>query len=159
MYKVIIIDDNKNDLNMMKNKIINCNKLELECFQDVSKIDMNKNYDAVFIDIDMPMMNGIDFANQYKLKHLDTFIIFVTNHSELVFDTFKVHPFDFIRKEHFDLEIERVIEELMFLLDKKNKKIQVKSNGEIIQIKLVDILFCESNKHNCYIYKNNNIYV
>ena len=69
MYKVIIIDDNKNDLNMMKNKIINCNKLELECFQDVSKIDMNKNYDAVFIDIDMPMMNGIDFANQYKLKH------------------------------------------------------------------------------------------
>ena len=28
MYKVIIIDDNKNDLNMMKNKIINCNKLE-----------------------------------------------------------------------------------------------------------------------------------
>lgn len=119
MYKVIIIDDNKNDLNMMKNKIINCNKLELECFQDVSKIDMNKNYDAVFIDIDMPMMNGIDFANQYKLKHLDTFIIFVTNHSELVFDTFKVHPFDFIRKEHFDLEIERVIEELIFLLDKK----------------------------------------
>ena len=124
MYKVIIIDDNQNDLNMMKNKIINCNKLELECFQDVSKIDMNKNYDAVFIDIDMPMMNGIDFANQYKLKHLDTFIIFVTNHSELVFDTFKVHPFDFIRKEHFDLEIERVIEELIFLLDKKNKKIQ-----------------------------------
>ena len=56
MYKVIIIDDNKNDLNMMKNKIINCNKLELECFQDVSKIDMNKNYDAVFIDIDMPMI-------------------------------------------------------------------------------------------------------
>ena len=41
MYKVIIIDDNKNDLNMMKNKIINCNKLELECFRDVSKIDMN----------------------------------------------------------------------------------------------------------------------
>ena len=51
MYKVIIIDDNKNDLNMMKNKIINCNKLELECFQDVSKIDMNKNYDAVFLGI------------------------------------------------------------------------------------------------------------
>ena len=154
--KIHHFPEQKNDLNMMKNKIINCNKLELECFQDVSKIDMNKNYDAVFIDIDMPMMNGIDFANQYKLKHLDTFIIFVTNHSELVFDTFKVHPFDFIRKEHFDLEIERVIEELMFLLDKKNKKIQVKSNGEIIQIKLVDILFCESNKHNCYIYKNNN---
>lgn len=27
MYKVIIIDDNKNDLNMMKNKIINYIKL------------------------------------------------------------------------------------------------------------------------------------
>ena len=66
MYKVIIIDDNKNDLNMMKNKIINCNKLELECFRDVSKIDMNKNYDAVFIDIDMPMMNGIDFRYIYN---------------------------------------------------------------------------------------------
>ena len=43
MYKVIIIDDNKNDLNMMKNKIINCNKLELEGFQVVFKKDRIKN--------------------------------------------------------------------------------------------------------------------
>ena len=62
---------------------------------------MNKNYDAVFIDIDMPMMNGIDFANQYAIKVLRYIYNFVTNYSELVFDTFKVHPFDFIRKEHF----------------------------------------------------------
>lgn len=156
MYKIVIIDDNKEDLKMMKSKIENCKDFELECFQDASKIDMNTNYDVIFVDIDMPTMNGIDFTNQYKLKHLNTLIIFVTNHSELVFDTFKVHPFDFIRKEYFDIEVGRVIEELIFVLDKRNKKIQVKSNGEIIQIKIMDILFCESNKHNCYIYKNNN---
>mgnify|MGYP002582112606 CR=1 FL=1 len=150
---------NRDVLNSTINQILSLGikiKKGITLGKDIDLEELKKNYDAVFIDIDMPMMNGIDFANQYKLKHLDTFIIFVTNHSELVFDTFKVHPFDFIRKEHFDLEIERVIEELIFLLDKKNKKIQVKSNGEIIQIKLVDILFCESNKHNCYIYKNNN---
>lgn len=155
MYKLAIIDDDINDLNKLK-QFIPTDDFFIDCFQDCTAIDLDEEFDVLFVDIDMPDINGVDFSNRYKEKHQHVLIIFVTNHSELVFDTFKVHPFDFIRKEYLNIEISRVIEEILIYLKKENKTITIKSNGFIEQIKIKDILFCESNKHNCFIYKTDN---
>ena len=45
---------------------------------------MNKYYDILFLDIDMPSIDGINLAQTYLQKHNNTIIIFITNKYDLL---------------------------------------------------------------------------
>lgn len=68
-------------------------------------------YDAVFLDIDMPQVNGFDIAEQMNRKG-KSFIIFVTLHDELVYSSIRFQPFRFIRKSHLEAELPEVLGDL-----------------------------------------------
>lgn len=53
---------------------------------------------VVFLDIKMPDMDGFDIATELHKSDNNTFIIFVTTESMLVYDSFKFRPFDFVPK-------------------------------------------------------------
>lgn len=67
--------------------------------------------DAIFLDIDMPDVNGFEIAHKIN-KTCDTFIIFVTSYDELVYSSIKFRPFRFIRKSHLDNELPEVLNAL-----------------------------------------------
>ncbi len=61
----------------------------------------NDPFDAVFLDIRMPDMDGFDVAaelRRYSEKAEKTRIIFITTENALVYDSFSFQPFDFIPK-------------------------------------------------------------
>ena len=68
-------------------------------------------YDAVFLDIDMPQVNGFDIAEEMNRKG-NSFLIFVTMHDELVYSSIRFQPFRFIRKSHLEEELPEVLEDL-----------------------------------------------
>ena len=55
-------------------------------------------FDVLFLDIDMPKMSGFEVAKALRDGFSDCIIVFVTSHSELVFDSLDFQPFNFIRK-------------------------------------------------------------
>lgn len=73
MFRFAIIDDDINDLNKIKYYIdehfkfhnISCS---LDLYNNSLNFDFNINYDAVFIDIDMPNINGIELAKMINNK-------------------------------------------------------------------------------------------
>ena len=65
--------------------------------------------DAVFTDIEMPGMNGLEFAVKMKSLSKSTRIIFTTGYTEYAVEAFKVHAHGYVMKP---LEAERVKEEL-----------------------------------------------
>lgn len=68
-------------------------------------------YDAVFLDIDMPEINGFDIAELiYDTE--ETLIVFVTLHDELVYSSIKFQPFRFIRKSCLESELSEVLNAL-----------------------------------------------
>lgn len=69
--------------------------------------------DIVFSDIEMPGMNGIDFAFHLKMMCPDTAIIFVTAYSKYALEAFKLHVHGYILKP---LTVDRVIDELKYIL-------------------------------------------
>lgn len=70
------------------------------------------DYDAVFLDIDIPVFNGFQIAEQ--LNRLgETLIIFVTMHDELVYSSIKFQPFRFIRKSRLESELPEVLSALI----------------------------------------------
>ena len=68
-----------------------------------------KRYDLLFLDIDMPQADGIRLGKYIKDKYPTTEIVYVSNRYDLVFDTFKVHPFGFVRKKRFLKDLADVV--------------------------------------------------
>lgn len=69
--------------------------------------------DILFLDIDMPETNGIDLAVSLKAYEIKPYLIFVSTVESLVYQTFKVNPFWFIRKRFCESELPEVITALL----------------------------------------------
>lgn len=126
----------------------------------------DKKPDAVFMDINMPIENGIKLAS--KVKDLDGSIeiIFVTAYEEYAIKAFEVNALDYILKpfdeKRIDIAISRleskwkskkvdneelpsIIHEIINKMDKEEKlvkKIPCERNGKIILVDVKDIYFC-----------------
>ena len=64
--------------------------------------------DVVFSDIEMPRMNGLEFAVRLKTLSPQTKLIFVTGYSQYALDAFRIHAHGYILKP---MSVERVREE------------------------------------------------
>ena len=68
-------------------------------------------FDIVFLDIEMPGIDGISVCRKIREVAPQTIVVFVSNKEELVFQTFEVQPFRFIRKS----ELKEVVTSLVDL--------------------------------------------
>lgn len=155
--KCCVLEDCNRDLN----QIISCiqadnnlnDQLSITSYTSASQIDLTTDiFDILLLDIDLPDKSGIDFANDYIKIYPNTKIIFISSHDELVFDSFKVHPYNFIRKENIDIELNDTLLELLDLLKMLKKEIVLNNKDNTTIIQQSDIIYIESFKHYCYIY-------
>ena len=58
-------------------------------------------YDLIFLDIDMPGMDGITFAKRLRASNYHTDIIFISNREDKVFEALRTNPGGFVRKSRF----------------------------------------------------------
>ena len=60
------------------------------------------SYDLVFLDIDMPEIDGISIGVVLRKNFSDVKIIYISSRESLVFDSFKTNPYSFIPKSRLD---------------------------------------------------------
>lgn len=77
------------------------------------RLDNGSCYDGLLLDIDMPDLDGIELCRRFRKNGGEALVVFISNRTELVFQTFEVSPFRFIRKNHFSEEIDRVCQDMM----------------------------------------------
>lgn len=68
--------------------------------------------EVVFLDIEMPRMNGIELARRLLAKKSDLHIIFTTAYGQYAVNAFEVEALDYLMKPIADEEIVRVIRRL-----------------------------------------------
>ncbi len=126
--------------------------------------------DVIFVDIDMPEINGILLAQSIKAILNDVIIIFVTAYSRYAVESFQVHPMDYllkpIRAQLFDKTMENVIKQYELLYFKRTKEVKnstitihcfgklevIKGNQEAMKFptlkskELFSYLICHANK-------------
>lgn len=87
-------------------------------------------YDAVFLDVGLPGINGIETAERFRELSSDTVLVFVTNMAQYAIRGYEVAAFDFLLKpvtySFFALKLQRVV-----------KKLASQKNNELI-ISLAD---------------------
>ena len=79
-------------------------------------------FDAIFLDIDMPQMNGIETAIKLRKCDINSKIIYVTNYNTYKDRAFKVHAFDYINKPIISDDIFLVLDEIIHYLEEKTQK-------------------------------------
>ena len=66
--------------------------------------------DAIFLDIDIPEMNGFQIAKNVRKLYPDCMIIFCSSHNELVYESFEYEPFWFLCKSDYERKLDSVLE-------------------------------------------------
>ena len=126
--------------------------------QDAIKTILDNQIDVVFLDIEMPQLNGIEFA---KIIPQTTRIIFTTAYDRYAIQGFKVDALDYLLKpvsyEDFfgaATKAQRWVESHKNNTTKapSNDYIIVKSEYRLVQIPTADILYIEGLKDYVRIY-------
>ena len=161
--KCAIIDDNISDLNNIT-KLTNSLSCEsdisfvTESFTDPKEMNLSNGYDLYILDIDMPEINGFSLANRIYEKKPDSVIIFCSNHDDLVFDSFKLNAFYFVRKSFLKDDMILALRKYIshsFLL---NAEYLYKTNNSIIRIPIKEIIYFEVSGNSLYIHTNSKEY-
>ena len=105
---------------------------------------LQEDCDVLLLDIDMPEMNGMEVAKRLgELKH-KPLLIFVTSHDELVYDSFRYHPFGFVRKSFFEAEIAKMLKDCEAELESTTRHFTFRMNGRDVRVLLNEILYFEA---------------
>lgn len=155
MINAAICDDNEAMLDFLTGKIgeiftENGMSFELQMFhsgEEFLKIHEEKPFDVVFMDIVMPDMSGFDVAKQMREISKDTYLIFITTESSLVYDSFDFQPFYFIPKgkpQVFEERLRHVVGKLA-LHTAANEKILIDGAFDNkFYVSMCDILYIKS---------------
>lgn len=112
-------------------------------------LDSYKNaFDIIFMDIDMPHINGIETAKRLREIDRHACLVFVTELSQFAINGYEVDAFDFIVKpvdyEKFHSRLTRAIA----TVNKNNLgKLCIKNKNEIRVVQISDIYYVENIDH------------
>jgi DNA-binding LytR/AlgR family response regulator len=152
----IIIDDNPLDAEYLKQQITKLQSIEVKVIYD-NTISANEYIQKnkppiIFLDIDMPCMNGIDFFKQLIYNPV---CIFVTAFSEYAIESYEAEAFDFILKPVRMNRLEQVTNRIQEYLTIKTKSdlldatieqdtVLIKEGTTRHKINIKDILYIEA---------------
>lgn len=118
-----------------------------------------KHIDLLFLDIQMPELNGLEFS---RMVPSGTRIVFTTAFNQYAIDGYKVNALDYLLKpiSYADfLQAAHKAVQWFELLQQPKEEIQsifVKSDYKLVQIELNKILYIEGLKDYIKIYEENN---
>lgn len=114
-----------------------------EAFLSTVKAATDVEPDILLIDIDMPGLSGMDVAAALTSGKAHTLIVFVTAHDELVYDSFKYHPFAFVRKKYLQEELRNVLQDCQKEIKGWNKKFVFQNGTQMVNLAQSQILYFE----------------
>jgi DNA-binding LytR/AlgR family response regulator len=86
------------------------------------RLEEGTSYDALLVDIDMPNLNGIELCRKFRAYGGDALVVFISNKEAMVFQTFDVQPFRFVRKNHFAQEVDQLCSDLSQELERRSER-------------------------------------
>lgn len=169
MIKTIIVDDEEHARNRLSYMLKDDQDVELisVCKNGIEAIEAIEEYqpDLVFLDIEMPEVNGFDVLNNVEEESLPT-VIFVTAFSEYAVKAFEVNALDYVHKPFDKIRLSQALAKAKKTFLKENEKeaserlkkflrtqaesstsvdrFIVKSSGNIYIVKSSDVIWIEA---------------
>lgn len=137
-------------------------KIEIDAFSSSSEFlsaYANQKYDALFLDIDMPDMNGFVLAEH--LRHLGDLIpiVYITARDDLMIQAFRYKALGFVRKQFIESELPYALSTIINEIRKDDDMIEVTETrakgGHTYRLNVSMIMYIQSFRHNVAIHMSN----
>ena len=142
---------------------INC-EFEIKTYVSVENllydIEYETYFDIVFLDIEMPVINGMEATVKIHELTSESVLILISSHSKYVFDAFEFEVFRYITKDQIDKRLPKVLSDAVELAVKiTEKSVVLKNRNKIENINLNNIVYIRKNgKYSTFILKNGETY-
>jgi DNA-binding LytR/AlgR family response regulator len=119
----------------------------------------NETIDLIFLDIQMPLLNGLEFAKMITDK--PSMIVFTTAYSEYALKGYKVNAVDYLLKPIFFEDFKssvfkaKKMYDLLFQQENTIKPLFFKENGVLVKVPPTQILYVQSMQNYIEIYLEN----
>lgn len=178
--KSIIVEDEFPAREELKYFIKNFSKIEIlnefDNGVDVLKFIQENTVDVIFLDINIPLLDGMLLArtiNNFKVKPK---IIFITAYKEYAVDAFELEAFDYILKPYSDdriismlnkleksninnIKIDNNIDEEKLTTQKsKSTTVSLWKNNKLRVVNVKDIYYCEARERETIVYTKDSEY-
>ena len=152
---IAIVEDMKDDAEILRG-FINCYAKKynefcsINTFKDGEEFlsSYKSQFDIIFMDVEMPYNDGFDISA--RLRQIDKCItlVFVTRMKQYAINGYTVSAFDYLVKpltyDVFEFHFKRIIEKTKANI---SDEIVVRSQGNLVRIKVRDIDYVESANH------------
>ena len=155
MFNVIICEDEESAFRVVEGYLTrytqeNGEKFRIVHYTDVMSLldEYRPNYDIVFMDIELPHMNGLE--GSHKLRELDqtVTIIFITNMAQFAVKGYEVDAFDFVVKPvtyaEFSLKLKRALDRIKL---QQGQSIGFTTKNGVQKLSVTQITYIESYRH------------
>ena len=113
-----ICDDQPRDLKRIRDVL--CSSLEamggwdasIHLFRrgrDLCEESQRTTFSLLFLDVMMPDLSGFDLASRIRMHRGETQVVFVSNHENMVFDSYDYSPLWFVRKSLLERDMFRAL--------------------------------------------------
>jgi len=167
----IIIDDEQDSINLLEMYLrhfpnITVTGTETNAAKGLELVDETLP-ELVFLDIDMPGMNGLQVADKIHSENFYSEIVFTTAHQYYAFDALDIEPLDFLTKPFCIEDLEIVLQKFEVKTEKKkmerrldkfihsqtnSNKIKLPANHGVLMIETKDIVVVKSSANKCILH-------
>jgi two-component system LytT family response regulator len=121
-------------------------------------LNSNINFDMAFLDVEMPMLDGIETGKSLKNKHPNIVIFMITAFSDYLDDAFEIGAYRFLQKPLDVPRLYRSLDAALLSMSSKDIKL-ICANNESVVISTGSIVYCESYKRKTKIVTTNGEYI
>ena len=151
--RIAICDDEEKyriALKTVLDKLLNNIDYNIDTFDDGNNLYeafADSPYDLVFLDIEMPELDGITLARKIRARSENVYIVFLTGHIEYALEGYEVNALRYLTKP---VDIEKLKEVIRYVQEKQgsSRQIIIKEDGEEILIDINDVIYMESMNQN-----------
>ena len=105
-------------------------------------------YDLIFMDIDMPYLDGLSAARKLRELDREACLVFVTNMARYAIRGYEVAAFDFIVKPVTDAGLALTLERVKsHLAARERRAVMIRSGENRLKVSLNEILYVEIERH------------
>ena len=119
------------------------------------KDSRNQKFSLVFLDWEMPEMDGFDLAGRLYIENPELKVVFVSNYENIVFDAYEYTPLWFVRKSMLERDMTKALQKYFNMTVKTQLRYRMEDGFGFLDVRMELILYAECSRHTIMIHMRN----